>query len=268
MIDTHTHIYGPEFALENQAHDSMQGQVDTVDRAIAAGVDMMVLPAVDRSSVGPMTALHALRPGNTALAMGLHPTEVKENWREELAYIMSVLGDGSGFVAVGEVGIDLYWDKTFESSQLEVFDMQLDAASRLGLPVIIHQRQALGQTLEVLSGHSDVAAVFHSFGGTVADVERIRSLGDYYFGINGIVTFKNSGLASVLPAIGIDRILTETDSPYLAPVPYRGRRNESSYIPYIVGRVADALGVMPDDVAAATTGNAQKFFRLQTPNIQ
>lgn len=240
----------------------MQGQVETVDRALAAGVDMMIFPAVDRESVEPMLALHALKPDNTALAMGLHPTEVKENWREELDYLMSVLGDGKDYVAVGEVGIDLYWDKTFESSQLEVFDLQLDKASQLGLPVIIHQREALDQTLEVLSGHRDVKAVFHSFGGSVADVERIRGLGDYYFGINGIVTFKNSGLAAVLPSIGLDRILTETDSPYLAPVPYRGRRNESSYIPYIAGRIAEGLGLELDEVAAATTHNAQQFFRL------
>lgn len=265
MIDTHTHIYGPEFSIEGQTGDSMEGQIATIDRALAAGVDMMVLPAVDRSSVGPMKKLHALRPDNTALAMGLHPTEVKENWRDELSYLMSVLNDGSHYVAVGEIGVDLYWDKTFESEQMEVFDRQLAEASRLSMPVIIHQREALDRTLEVLSGHPDVRAVFHSFGGSVADVERIRRLGDYYFGINGIVTFKNSGLASVLPAIGIDRILTETDSPYLAPVPRRGRRNESAYIPYIVDKIADSLSLDKFETALATTDNAKIFFKLETP---
>lgn len=265
MIDTHTHIYGPEFSIEGQPDGTMSGQVETLDRALAAGVDMMVLPAVDRSSVGPMKRLHALRPDNTALAMGLHPTEVKENWPEELDYLMSVLNDGSAYVAVGEVGVDLYWDKTFADAQMEVFDRQLCEASRLSLPVIIHQREALDQTLEVLSGHPDVRAVFHSFGGTVADVERIRRLGDYYFGINGIVTFKNSGLAAVLPAIGIDRILTETDSPYLAPVPKRGRRNESAYIPYIVDRIAEALALDSRETALATVNNAMTFFTIETP---
>jgi len=262
MIDTHTHIYGPEFSIEGQTDETMQGQVETVDRAVAVGVDMMVLPAVDRSSVEPMKRLHSLRPDNTALAMGLHPTEVKENWRDELDYLMSVLADGSHYVAVGEVGVDLYWDKTFEREQMEVFDRQLAEASRLGLPVIIHQREALDRTLEVLGGHRDVRAVFHSFGGTVADVERIRSLGDYYFGINGIVTFKNSGLASVLPAIGVDRILTETDSPYLAPVPRRGKRNESSYIPYIVEKIADSLSLDRVEVEEATSNNAKIFFTI------
>ncbi len=262
MIDTHTHIYGPEFSLENQPDCSMQGQIETVDRALATGVDMMILPAVDRESISPMKRLNALRPDNTALAMGLHPTEVKDNWREELHHMMSVLNDGSKYVAVGEVGIDLYWDKTFESEQMQVFDAQLAEAKRLGLPVIIHQRNALEPVLEVLSGYPGVAAVFHSFGGSVADVESIRRLGDYYFGINGIVTFKNSGLASVLPAIGLDRILTETDSPYLAPVPYRGRRNESAYIPHIVDRIAESIEIPADNVANTTTENAIKFFRL------
>ena len=145
---------------------------------------------------------------------------------------------------------------------MQVFDAQLAEAKRLGLPVIIHQRNALEPVLEVLSSYPGVAAVFHSFGGSVADVESIRRLGDYYFGINGIVTFKNSGLASVLPAIGLDRILTETDSPYLAPVPYRGRRNESAYIPHIVDRIAESIEIPADNVANTTTENAIKFFRL------
>jgi len=262
MIDTHTHIYGPEFSIEGQPEDSMQGQVGTVDRAVAAGVEMMVLPSVDRSSVEPMRRLYALRPDNTALAIGLHPTEVKENWPDEIAYLMSVLNDGTSYIAVGEIGVDLYWDKTYERGQMEAFDRQLAEASRLALPVIIHQREALDQTLEVLSGYPDVRAVFHSFGGTIADVERIRRLGDYYFGINGIVTFKNSGLASVLPSIGIERILTETDSPYLAPVPLRGKRNESSNIPYIVDKIADSLPLDRTAVAEATTHNAKLFFNI------
>lgn len=262
MIDTHTHIYGPEFDIENQAPGSFTGQADTVDRAVAAGVSLMVLPAVDRSSIVPMKALHALRPDATALAVGLHPTEVKEGWREELEYMHSLLTDGSHYVAVGEVGVDLYWDATFREAQMQAFAAQLEWARQLSLPIIIHQRSALEPTLEVLGDYTDVPAVFHSFGGSVADVERIRRLGDYYFGINGIVTFKNSGLKSVIPAIGIDRILTETDAPYLAPVPYRGRRNESSYTPYVLATVADALGVDTADADATTTNNARRFFKI------
>ena len=203
MIDTHTHLYLPDFAADTPAGaQPMQGCCDAVDRAVAAGVEKMILPCVDRSSVDPMRELHRLRPDVTALAMGLHPTEVRDGWPDELAYLMGVLSDGNPYCAVGEIGIDLYWDRTFEDAQMQVFDRQLDVAARAGLPVIIHCREALDQTLEVLSDHPGVPAVFHSFGGTVADVDRIRALGDYYFGINGIVTFKNSGLRDVLPAIG------------------------------------------------------------------
>lgn len=263
MIDTHTHLYLPEFAADAAAGaQPMQGCCDAVDRAVAAGVEKMILPCVDRSSVDPMRELHRLRPDVTALAMGLHPTEVRDGWPDELAYLMGVLSDGNPYCAVGEIGIDLYWDRTFEDAQMQVFDRQLDVAAHAGLPVIIHCREALDPTLEVLSDHPEVPAVFHSFGGTVADVDRIRALGDYYFGINGIVTFKNSGLRDVLPAIGLDRILTETDSPYLAPVPHRGKRNESSFIPLILAQTAAALGVDTAVADAATTANARRLFKI------
>ena len=263
MIDTHTHLYVPEFAIEGQAAGSAAGQCAAVDRALGAGVEMMVLPNIDRASVGQMKLLHELRPACTVMGIGLHPTEVKENFREELAYVMDELQTNSlQYHAVGEVGIDLYWDKTYAREQMEVFDHQLSVAERLGLPVIIHCREGLEQTLEVLSGHKGVEAVFHSFGGTCDDVDLIRRTGDYWFGINGIVTFKNSKLASVLPHIGIDRLLTETDSPYLAPVPFRGRRNESSYIPHILTTMAGALSKSEADVDAATTANAKRLFKL------
>ncbi len=197
------------------------------------------------------------------MAMGLHPTEVKENWSECLASTNAELkANPELYKAVGEIGIDLYWDKTFEREQLEVFDRQVDIAVAMGLPVIIHCREGLSQTLEVLSGHPRAKAVFHSFGGSVADVDAIRRHGDHYFGINGIVTFRNSGLASVLPTIGIDRIVTETDSPYLAPVPYRGRRNESAYIPLITAAIADALGCTCREVDEATVSNAKTLFNI------
>lgn len=255
MTDSHTHLYDRAFAGD----DAMQGCCDAVDRAVAAGVDMMVLPNVDLESIEPLKALRALRPDVTAAAMGLHPTELGNDWRATLAPIEAELRRG-GFCAVGEVGIDLYWDRTFEREQMLAFDAQLSLAAELSLPVIIHCREALDRTLEVLEGHKGVSAVFHSFGGTRADVERILKTGDYYFGINGIVTFKNSGLKATLPAIPADRLLTETDSPYLAPVPYRGKRNESSYIPLIVAAIADATGVPAAEVAVKTSDNARRFF--------
>lgn len=263
MVDTHTHIYLPEFSIEGQPEGSMEGQSATLRRALAAGVDSLVFPNVDRSTIGPMMELHRLFPENTYVAMGLHPTEVRENWRDELDYFLDLLRTNSDeYVAVGEVGIDLYWDRTFEKEQMTVFEEQVHASCELGLPLLIHCREGLDRVLEVMEAYPAARAVFHSFGGTVDDVERIRRHGDHFFGINGIVTFKNSRLASVLPAIGLDRILTETDSPYLAPVPHRGQRNESAYIPLIVDRIAQALDRSVPVVAAATSQNALNFLNI------
>lgn len=261
MVDTHTHLYMDEFSFEGQT--PMEGQCAAVDRAVEAGVGKMIFPNVDRDSIKPMMELHSLRPANTFVAMGLHPTEVKENWQFELDYIMSLLKDSpSQFVAVGEVGIDLYWDKSFEREQMIVFEAQLEVASKLNLPLIIHCREGLDNVLEVLQGNKNVKCVFHSFGGTTGDVEKIRRLGDYYFGINGIVTFKNSRLVDVLPAIGAERLLTETDSPFLAPVPHRGKTNESAWIPFIVRNMAESLGMTFEEMAHITTNNANKFFNI------
>ncbi|MCM1067275.1 MAG: TatD family hydrolase [Muribaculaceae bacterium] len=263
MIDTHTHLYLPEFDDAGQAPGSLAGGCAAVDRAVEAGVQMMIFPNVDLTTIEPMKALHALRPECTAMAMGLHPTEVKESYRDDLASIRREFdANPHQYIAVGEVGIDLYWDRTFEREQMDVFDAQTALAVQLGLPVVIHCREGLAQVLEVLESHPAAKAVFHSFGGTEADVDAIRRRGDYYFGINGIATFRNSKLASVLPYIGIDRLLTETDSPYLAPTPHRGRRNESAYIPLIVSRMAEAVGSDPASVAAATTRNAKTLFNI------
>lgn len=254
MTDTHTHLYMPDFEADG-------GGEAAVRRALAAGVGHMIFPNVDLESVAPMLGLAKKFPDAVSCAMGLHPTELGDDWQARLAAVMELLGDGDGYVAVGEVGIDLYWDNTGRDRQMQALDIQAGRAGELGLPLIIHCREGLDETLEVLSGHSHVQAVFHSFGGTKADVERIRAAGDYYFGINGIVTFKNSSLREVLPAIGVDRLLLETDSPYLAPVPKRGRRNESSYLPYIAAHVADNLpGESFESVSMATDANACRLF--------
>lgn len=254
LIDTHTHLYLSEF--EN-------GGETAVERALDAGVCHLVMPNVDLGTIAPMRALAARWPDKISMAMGLHPTEVGENWRDDLDVTNSELRENvSDYVAVGEVGIDLYWDKTFEREQMLAFDEQMELAGRHNLPVIIHCREGLDQVLEVLSGHKGVPAVFHSFGGTVEDVEKISRLGDYYFGINGIVTFKNSKLREVLPAIGIDRLLLETDSPYLAPVPHRGKRNESAFMTAIAAHVAQSLGLSNEKIADTTTNNAKNFFSL------
>ena len=262
-VDTHTHLYMPEYSVDGQPDGSYEGQCAAVDRAVEAGVQMMLFPNVNVATIEPMKAVHALRQESTALAMGLHPTELDDNWREELAIIKNELYSAPElYKGVGEIGIDLYWERKFEREQMEALDMQLAWASELGLPVIIHCREGLSQTLEVLQGHDEVPAVFHCFGGCADDVEQIRRTGDYYFGIGGIVTFKNSGLRSVLPHIGIERVLTETDAPYLAPLPNRGKRNESAYIPFILNTMAAALDVDTASLEAVTVQNANNLFKL------
>lgn len=256
IIDTHTHLYLPEFDGDGGGHAA-------VERAIQAGVTHMIFPNVDCSTIAPMKSLHAEFPDCTSMAMGLHPTEIADDWRDRLAEIESELFNNAGlYVAVGEIGMDLYWDKTFQEQQMQALEQQMQWAGRLNLPVIIHCRDAQPQLLEVLQGFRDSCGVMHSFGGSPADVEAVRRVVDYYFGINGIVTFKNSKLRETLPAIGLDRMVVETDSPYLAPVPHRGHRNESAYIVNTVSHIADSLGLTAEDIAAQTTGNAQTLFNL------
>lgn len=253
IIDTHTHLYLPEF----------DSPAEAVRRAVEAGVGHLVLPNVDLTTVGPLEKLHEQFPDVTSVATGFHPTEVTDNFAEDLDVIRGVLDSGSGIVAVGEIGIDLYWERKWRSEQMEAFRIQCMWALERGLPIIIHCREGLDEVLEVLSGLPSVPrGVFHSFGGTVEDVDRIRKVGDFYFGINGIVTFKNSRLRDVLPHIGVDRLLLETDAPYLAPVPHRGKRNESAYIIHTAAYVAASLGIDAEELASATTANAVSLFGL------
>ena len=257
LIDTHTHLYLPEFDTEG-----LTG-ADAVDRALEAGVDRMIFPNVDLTTIEPMRRLHEQRPDVTFMAMGLHPTEINEGWREDLEATREELESHSvDYIAIGEIGIDLYWDKKFAEQQMQALEQQMQWAAARKLPVIIHCREGLPQTLEVLSEFPEATGVMHSFGGTAEDVEAVRRTVDFYFGINGIVTFKNSGVRASLPEIGLDRILLETDSPYLAPVPFRGKRNESAYIVHVARQTAETLGVTEEKVAEATTANAEKLFSI------
>lgn len=260
IVDTHTHLYLPEFGDKPEA---------AVDLAVNAGVGMMILPNVDLTTVGPMRDLHAKRPAVTRMSMGLHPTEVKENYREVIDEITGLFtAAADDYIAIGEIGIDLYWDKTFEQEQMYVFDLQTRLAVERSLPVIIHCREGLNQVLEVLEGlEVKPQAVFHSFGGTPEDVERIRRIGDFYFGINGIVTFKNSKLDHTLDSIGCDRMLLETDAPYLAPVPFRGRCNRSEYIVHTAAHIAAKTGRSPQEIHDLTTRNAINLFGSRLINI-
>ncbi len=272
MIDTHTHIY--------QSESFQEGSEEVVDRAVAAGVEMMILPAVDRESAAEIVSLHNARPLQTRTAMGLHPTEVGEDWKDELDEIVKTLTPTHP-VAIGEVGIDLYWDDSNISLQKDAFIAQIQLAKGLNLPVIIHCRDGLDVCIECLKkateaperkeacsacapkGQNLPNLIFHSFTGSPEDVKKIRQICDPYFGINGVVTFKNSGhLPEAIKEIGIDRILLETDSPYLAPVPKRGRRNESSYIPLINLKIAEILGLSPEETDRITTNNAKTIFKI------
>ena len=264
MIDTHTHLYMDSFSKEDP--DGCQA---AVDRAVDAGVELMILPAVDRESAAEVAALHAIRPDCTRTAMGLHPTEVGKDWREELDDIIATLSPTSP-VAIGEVGIDLYWDDSNLSLQKDAFVAQLLLAEKLDLPVIIHCRDGVEVCCECIEKAKTLSSsgklpqlVFHSFTGSPDDVRRIREVCDPYFGINGVVTFKNAAsLPDAVKAIGVDRLLLETDSPYLAPVPKRGRRNESSYLPFVNSKIAEILSLSPQEIEEATTRNAKKVFRI------
>lgn len=268
MIDTHTHLYLSEFNIDGDSPGA------AVDRAVEAGVDLMIMPNVDLSTIPQLRSLAVSRPDSVRMAMGLHPTEVPADWHEAVDRIEAELKgpDSASFVAVGEIGMDLYWDASLRKEQMEAFDRQARLGAKLGLPLIIHCREALDETLEVLEGlpAPPPAVVMHCFGGTAGDVELIRhraaSIPEIFFGIGGVVTFKKSSLPDALPAIGLDHIVLETDSPYLAPVPFRGRRNESSYLPAIAAKIGSHLfpGLGADAataaVAEATTANALRLF--------
>lgn len=255
LIDTHTH-------LSDEAYT--EGGAAMVEAAIAAGVVMMILPGTSLEELPAMKRLAAQFPRHLRMFAGLHPTELTADPEAAVAVIRREIEENPGlYVGVGEIGIDLHESPHDADRQMRAFDAQCRIALDHGLPVNIHCRDGLDEALEVLRGLPQMpSGAFHCFGGTTADVEKIRSAGDFYFGINGIVTFKNSGLRSTLPAIGLDRIILETDSPYLTPAPFRGKRNDSSYLPLIARCVADTLGLTPDRVAGVTTASARSLYHL------
>lgn len=267
LIDTHSHIYEPEF-------DDDRNEV--VERAIAAGVDRMLLPAIDTQSHSRMIELTKAHPANCFAMMGLHPTSVNENptWRNELADVEEYLRqppEGVRFYAVGEIGLDYYWSQEYIEDQREAFVYQLRLAAELDLPVAIHTRSAWEDMCTIVEREAAAArergqrlyGVFHAFSEDAATYRRLRACGDFLFGIGGVVTFKKSALAETVRDMAPEDLLLETDCPYLTPVPYRGKRNESSYIPYICARVAELTNCSVEDLAAITTRNAERIFGLK-----
>lgn len=255
MIDTHSHIYLPEFDTDRE---------DVVKRAVQKGITHIILPNVDMGTVDILHSTHALYPGYTSMAMGLHPTSVDNNYMETLDKTFDLFTHNS-YIAVGEIGIDLYWDKTYREQQHIVFYEQLKLANKLNLPVIIHCREGLDDILSIFNDFHDTLpkCVFHSFTGTKEEIKAIRNYGDFYFGINGIVTFKNASVANILADIGLNRILLETDSPYLAPVPNRGKRNESSFLYNTAEHISKVFGVTLNEISEITDKNARDLFKIE-----
>lgn len=254
MIDTHTHLYLRQF--EN-------GGRDAVNRALQAGVSHFILPNVDEETITPMKNLHKEFPECTSMSIGLHPTDIKDNWGNFLMKIEDEAESGE-FIAIGEVGIDLYWDKTNLELQKEVFSKQIKIAESNQLPVIIHCRDAFEETIEVIDSlNPGIPLIFHSFTGGIKDVRKIRRVCEPYFGINGVVTYKNAPeLREALTEIGIEHIVLETDSPYLTPVPFRGKRNESSYLPLILEKVSECLGLSTAETNMITDRNVRMIFGI------
>lgn len=253
IVDTHCHLYLDEF----------KGDIDAViKRASDEGVEKFYLPGIDSTEIENMLLLESRFPEKCFAMMGLHPCSVKENYLEEIAVVANWLNKRK-FAAVGEIGLDLYWDKTFLKQQYEAFRLQIALSLQHHLPVVIHTRNAMQETIDVVKEYvpAGIKGIFHCFGGTVENANEITNAG-FYLGIGGVLTYKKSGLAEVLENIDLKHIVLETDSPYLTPVPYRGKRNESSYLRYIIEKLAEIKKVSEAEVAAITTANAEKIFGL------
>ena len=254
LIDTHSHMYDEAFDLDREA---------ALERCLEAGVDTLLLPAIDPETYDRMEQLSTLNSQlSTHLMMGLHPTSVKADWRAQLAEAeRRLFAEPQRYVAVGEVGLDFYWDRTYEQEQVQALQIQMDWARRLDLPLCLHVRKAYEEMLHLLPKEG-LRGVMHCFGGDLSQALRATERG-FYIGVGGVVTFKNAGLAEVVRQLPLEHILLETDSPYLAPVPHRGKRNESAYVRLVAQKVAELKGVSLEAVAEQTTRNACRLFGIK-----
>ena len=255
LIDTHSHLFLEEFAEDLEA---------VIERAQIAGVSHIFMPNIDSATIESLLGVCSRYDNYCFPMIGLHPTSVNENYHSELDVVLRELKSDKKYVAIGEVGMDLYWDKTYEKEQAAVLSKQLEWALDFDLPVVIHCRDAFDSICEVLrkfSG-SSLRGIFHSFTGTAAEAMYLMEHFDFLLGINGIVTFKKSTIPDVLKVIPLEKIVLETDSPYLAPVPCRGRRNESANVKYVLLKVAEIYGKTPEEVAKITSESALKVFGI------
>ncbi|GHN01477.1 TatD family hydrolase [Cytophagales bacterium WSM2-2] len=258
--DTHAHIYAEEFKADS---------IDMLARSKESGIAKIYMPNIDHTSIDSMMELEAKNPGRCISMMGLHPCYVKKDFEKEL-YLVEDWLNKRKFAAVGEVGTDLYWDKTFWPQQQEAFNIQVQWAKKFNLPIVIHCRESIDETIELLEPFADggLTGIFHCFSGNVEQAKKIIDM-NFYLGIGGVVTFKNGGLDKVLPDVDINRIVLETDSPYLAPVPHRGKRNEPAYIPLVALKICDIKKITLEELSTATNINTKHIFGAtiaQMPN--
>lgn len=253
MIDTHAHIYSAEFNTD---------QNDMILRSKEVGVQRVLMPAIDASTHENMLRTEKNCSGFCLSMMGVHPCSVKENYKDELKIAREYF-DQRKFIAVGETGLDFYWDVTFKTEQYDAFHQQIEWALHYDIPVVIHSRNSIDDCINTIAKHQKgkLKGVFHCFSGNVEQAKQIIDLG-FYIGIGGVVTFKNSGLDKIIKETGLERVVLETDAPYLAPVPFRGKRNECSYLKYIAEKLVEITNIDINEVERITTANAEKIFDL------
>lgn len=250
MIDTHSHIYGPEFDGD---------RTEVIRRALESGISKIFLPNINEESISPMMAVANDYPGVCFPMMGLHPEDVRDDWSVVLDHMESLL---DGMIAVGETGLDFYWDSTFRKEQIESFERQICWARDKDLPLVVHMRKAEPELLDAMERHKadGLRGVFHCFGGSIESARRMLKYEGFALGIGGVVTFKNSHLAETLKGVPLERVVLETDAPYLTPVPYRGKRNEPSYVTYVASCLSNIYNVSLEEVNEVTNRSVSRIF--------
>ena len=253
FIDTHAHIYAADFKTD---------QPETLRRAQEEGVTKILMPNIDHTSIDVMLETEAQNPELCLAMMGLHPCSVKKDFQKEL-YLVEDWLQKRKFIGIGETGLDLYWDKTFLAQQQEALQIQTEWAIKHKLPLILHTRDSFPETYEIISRnqHENLAGIFHCFSGTAEEAQKAIEL-NFYLGIGGVATFKNGGLDKILPEIPLEKIVLETDCPYLAPVPHRGKRNEPAYVKLVAQKIAQLKNISVEELARITTQNARQLFGL------
>ena len=253
IIDTHSHIYLPEFDAD---------RAEMVKRAENEGISLILMPAIDNQTHSRMVGVEQDFSGTCRGMMGLHPCSVNARYQEELKIVQDHF-EQREFVAVGETGLDFYWDRTFTKEQYESFQIQIELAMQYDIPIVIHSRNSIDECIKVIGNNQkgNLKGVFHCFSGNIEQAKQITELG-FYLGIGGVITFKNSGLDQVMVDVDMTNVILETDAPYLAPVPFRGKRNECSYLKYVVEKLSEIKNISKDEIEMVTTENAKKLFSL------